>query len=124
MLKCPVCELERMRVVETRGDYRRRKCLNCGHAFFTFQDEVCTRSEYYLNEQMARKAHADKVAAGAVMPVRRKPMQGVDKPVRLALPAPKPVEPAKEPQLPPVRLLATGHYMEEVPGGRVYRMKL
>ena len=116
MLKCPVCDVSgpRIKVMITRAPYRQRRCTNCKHVFFTLNDEVCTKPEFYLAETMARQRRKELETAGQAPQKRKGPTpKQVD-----ALPA-KEYAPTRA-----VRLLATGHTVEEVPGGRIYRMKL
>jgi hypothetical protein len=118
MLSCPICKLggPRIKVLVTRGKYRQRRCTNCRHKFFTFEEEVCTKAEFYLAEMTARARRKELEAAGQA-PERRKG------------PAPKPQAVAPPPPMPDVapaaKLLPTGHYVQELaPGVRQYRMKL
>lgn len=113
MLRCPVCELggPRIKVMITRAPYRQRRCTNCKHKFFTFNEELCTKAEFHLAEKMARDNRKALEAKGQA-PERRKG------------PTPKQVATVPAREVVAVRMLATGHTVEDVPGGRVYRMKL
>ena len=48
---CPNCNNEKTSVVDTRVDFRKRKCKGCGKIFFTQEIEIqptWTKSPFYM----------------------------------------------------------------------------
>ena len=73
-MKCPKCEgkAQCIDTVQTRDNetYRKRKCLDCGHVFYTCEYMVFPNEEF-MNEW--RSAHRQKIYAGK----KKKPSRGV-----------------------------------------------
>ena len=118
MLCCPICNSggPRIKVLQTRGNHRQRRCTNCRHSFYTFEEELSTRVEFNFADAVARARRRELEATGHAPERRKGPWP---KPKSVAPPPPMPT------QTPASKLLPTGHYVEELaPGVRTYRMKI
>jgi hypothetical protein len=112
-MQCPLCESTALRIIQTRTEYRHRRCKACHHAFFTFGDDICSKAEYHLAAYTYKRSLHERIALGLPSPRRRGAMKGM-------------VQNHEKPNAVDLRpTLRTGHVVEETtPGVRVYRMKI
>ena len=81
-MRCPYCQNERSRVVDTthdaRGGVRRRECINCGQRFSTYERAILATPLIVKQDGTREEFDHDKLSRGIRIACAKRPVSAAD----------------------------------------------